>query len=173
MRILSASLAALTVLAACGDGGEPAPAKAPEVTGPIVSADDLAVLEGAGWTGEYTYRGYVGAQEDVTLESGMRVLQDGGMFVLSFEFEDELSNFTHELPISADGRMLGLGTITERSENGDVLTIVTEEECEDAQVASICKFTYEISPNYFTERRHVTPLGDDLAIQRGYHRYTR
>lgn len=173
MRILTASLAAMAVLAGCGDSGGPAPEKAPEVTGPTVSADELAVLEGAGWTGEHTYRGYVGAQEDQTLESRMRVLNDGGVYVLSFEYDDEFSNYTHALPISADGRTLGLGTITERSENGDVLTIVTEEECEDGQVDSICKYTYEISPNYFSERRHVTPLGDDLTIQRSYHRYTR
>ncbi|MGB3626264.1 MAG: hypothetical protein WA989_10555 [Henriciella sp.] len=173
MRLITATLTGLVLLAGCGDSGEPAPAKTPEVTGPTVSAEDLAVLEGTGWTGEHTYRGYVGAQEDVTIPSSMTVRESGGMYVLNFEYEDSLSNYSQELPISADGRQLGLGTITERTENGDVLTIVTEEECLDAQVDSICRFTFEISPNYFTERRHVTALGDDLSIQRDYFRYTR
>lgn len=173
MRTLTAALTGLILLAGCGDSSEPAPEAAPEVTGPTVSADDLSVLEGGGWTGEHTYRGYVGAQEDETVPSSMTVTRQGDMFVLSFEYEDQFSNYTQELPISADGRQLGLGTITERSESVDVLTLVTEEDCVDAKTDSICRYTYEISPDYFTQRRHVTALGDDLAIQRDYHRYSR
>lgn len=166
MRNTAALLAAFT-LAAC--------AAVPDTpTKSQLTASDLAVIAGTGWTGTLTYRDYSPPYGEVTIEAALAAAEtpDGLRFSYIYPKEPQ-ANSESAFALTENGTVLDGARITGLAPKDGLLTVTTEESCEDDDKPATCLHDYTFGPKVFAAAKRVRFSGSPETFQRNVYRFTR
>ena len=141
---------------------------------PRVTSDDLALVDGAGWTGTLVYRDYSPPYGDVTLQAEVDVSVTSDGLLLDMRYPGEPSaNSTDMLSVATDGSRLGGDPVVARKEEQGEVRITTRAPCEDDDKPAICEHIYTFSKARFGLRKTVKFDGSSDTFQRNAYTFTR
>lgn len=163
----AAALLAAFALAAC--------ASVPDApTENQLTPSDLAVIAGTGWTGTLTYRDYSPPYGQVTIEAALAAAETADGLMLSYIYPKEpQANSEGAFALTEGGSLLDGAQITQLARTDGLLTVTTEEACEDDNKPATCLLDYSFGPKVFTAAKRVRFSGSPETFQRNVYRFTR
>jgi len=163
----AAGLLAAFALAACAAVPE-------EPTSNQLTPSDLAVIAGTGWTGTLTYRDYSPPYGDVTIEAALAAAETPDGLILSYIYPKEpQANSESAFALTEGGTVLDGARITQLARTDSLLTVTTEEACEDDDRPATCLHDYSFGPKVFSAAKRVRFSGSPETFQRNVYRLTR
>ncbi len=141
---------------------------------PTASLDDFRDLIGDDWLGSLTYLNYGEPKQDFTIPAALSVRESETGLGLYFQYPDEPDqNSRSALSITEEGRVVNGDTLTERSETGETLTLVTEGACQDMGQPATCEMIYTISDTALSIRKMVQYDGAAESFRRNEFEFVR
>lgn len=175
MRFPSILFGLVFLAAGCGnDAGETAPPPAPpapeesparvDTTGETasVSIEDFEPLLGDGWTGELVYADPNAESGQGSVEAELEVSREGRTLTLDFSFPGSpQGDGSAPLEISEDGDWINDEMVLRREQSGDLLTLLTRQECIEGRYIATCEYLYDISETEFSIAKAYRLAGEE------------
>ena len=181
MRFPSILFGLAMLVAGCGnDAGESQPLPAPEesparVDAPgetvSVSIEDFEPILGGGWTGQLIYADANADNGQGSVEAELEVSREGRTLTLDFSFPGSpQGDGSAPLEISEDGDWINDEMLLRREQSGDLLTLLTRQECIEGRHIATCEYLYDISETEFSIAKAYRLAGEEE--QRFGHQYS-
>ena len=106
-----------------------------------------------------------------TAEVELEVSREGRALILDFSFPGSpQGDGSAPLEISEDGDWINDEVVLRREQNGDMLTLLTRQECIEGRYIATCEYLYDISETEFSIAKAYRLAGEEE--QRFGHQYS-